>query len=223
MANEVQFSFLSSRTAYFLVRNNVGQIWNTNTAAFEAYLTANFTKYTIASVEQGTASAYYAGSFPAALAAGVFSITAKQQLGGTALETDPTIGTGDFQWNGPAITPLSDLATSGLVGQFAPIRIYRGQMIQNFPFKLVSASDHITSFTSGVISGQVSRDGGSFGALQSGTFTEMGLGFYKLQALTSGDLLANTVALTFTGTGISGGVADSRDFVLVLQKTSGQL
>ena len=96
-------------------------------------------------------------------------------------------------------------------------------MIQNFPIYLVSATDHVTPFVSGVISGQISRDGGAFGALQSGAFTEIGLGTYKLQALTSGDILCNTAALVFTGTGISGGTSDPRVFTLLLQRTSGQL
>jgi hypothetical protein len=221
MAGEIQVSFQAGKTCYFLVRNRVGQVWNTNTSAFESYQTANYGDYDIAMTEQGSASGFYVGTFPSAITPGVYSIVAKQQIGGSAAETDPTIGSGDEQWNGSVTIPLSDLATSGQVGMAFPIRIFRGQMVQNFPFKLVSAADHITPFTSGVISGQISRDGGSFGALQSGAFTEIGLGFYKVN-LTSGDLLANTVALSFSANGISGGTSDPRDFSMVLQRTSGQ-
>lgn len=220
MAGEVQVSFQAGKTLYFLVRNNVGSIWNGS--AFAAYATANLSTYAVSMTEQGTASAYYAGTFPAAIAAGIYAITAKQQLAGSQAESDPTVATGDFQWNGTVVFPLSDLATSGQLGQVGPIRISRGSQILNFPFKMVSSTDHITSFTSGVVSGQIARDGGSFGVLQSGAFTEMGLGWYKVQALTSGDLLANTVALSFSANGISGGTADRRDFSFVLQKTSGQ-
>lgn len=223
MANEVQFSFKSGSTCYFLTRNNVGQIWNTTTNLFESYSTANFTagKYQVSATEQGSASAFYAGTFPSAIAAGIYGITAKQQIGGSAAETDPTIAVGDFNWNGLTIIPLSDLSTSGQVGSFAPIKISRGSMIQNFPFYLVSSADHNTPFTSGVCSGQISRDSGAFVALQSGSFFETGLGFYRVQALTSGDLLANTASLVFTANGISGGTSDPRPFTLILQRTSG--
>ena len=219
MANEIQVSFRAGATAYFLVRNSVGQIFNGT--SFGAYSTAAYSTYSVSMTEQGTASALYAGSFPSTIAAGIYNIVAKQQLGGSVAETDPTIGVGDFNWNGSAVAPLSDTATSGQLGQVAPMRVYRGQQLLNFLFPLVSSADHITPLTSGVCSGQISRDGGSFGALQSGTITEVGLGFYKVN-LTSGDLLANTAALVFTANGISGGQADPRNFSLVLQRTSGQ-
>ncbi len=221
MANEIQFNFKADGSTYFVVRNRIGQIWNTASSAFENYVTATYTDYDIAATEQGTSSGYYAGTFPSAIVPGIYSITAKEQLGGSPAETDPTIAAGDFQWSGTTTLPLSDLATSGQVGQFAPIRLARGEMVLQFPFKLVSAADHVTPFTSGICSGQISRDGGNFGALQSGAFSEKGLGFYTVQALTSGDLNCNTVALTFTANGISGGTSDSRDYVMVLQRTSG--
>lgn len=221
MAGEMQLSFQSGKTVYCLVRNRIGQIWNTVNAAFEAYLTASYANFVVSATEQGTASAFYTATFPSAIPAGVYGIVAKQQLAGSAAETDPTIADGEINWNGSVSLPLSDLATSGQVGQVAPIRIARAQQILNFPFKLVSSADHLTAFTSGVVSGQISRDGGAFGALQSGNFAEIGLGFYRLSALTSGDLLANSVALVFTAAGISGGTADQRDFSLILQRISG--
>lgn len=220
MANEVQISLQPAQTYYFLIRNTVGQIWNGS--AFEAYVTANYANYDLALVEQGTASAYYTGSFPATIVPGVYNITVKRQAGGSPDELDATVGAGDFNWNGTTVMPLSDAATSGQVGQFLPSRIFRGQMVRNFMFPLVGNADHVTPFTSGVISGQISRDGASFTALQSGAFTEVGLGFYNLQALTSGDLLANTVALVFTGVNLSGGQSDPCKFSMVLQRSSGQ-
>jgi hypothetical protein len=220
MANEIQFNGPGTgTTCYVLIRNNVGQIWNGT--SFVAYATADYTTYDVAATEQGTASNFFVSTFPSTIAAGVYYVTAKRRVGGTEAESDPAVADGTIHWNGSAIAPLSDTATSGQLGQAAPIRIYRGQMVQNFPFKMVSSADHVTPFTSGVVSGQISRDGGSFGALQSGAFTEMGLGWYRTN-LTSGDLLATTVALVFTAVGISGGAADQRDIALVLQRTSGQ-
>lgn len=226
MANEIQCSFQTGLTLYAIVRglsNHIGQAWNTSSGMFEAYLTVDITNYAVAMVEQGVASGFYTGNFPAAIPPGSYSVVAKQQKGGAAAETDPTVAVGNIDWNGTYPAPLSDLSTSGQLSLLAPLKIYRGQQILNFPFKLVSAADHVTPFVSGVVSGQISRDGGLFGALQSGAFTEIGKGFYSLQAFTSGDLLANTAAVTFTANGISGGTADPRDFIFILQRTSGSV
>jgi hypothetical protein len=224
MAGEIQISFTASQTCYFLVRNAVAQIWSSSGAgAFGTYNTPEYADYVNQMTEQGTASAYYQGNFPSTIDPGVYSITAKRQPGGSPLETDPTIATGDFQWNGTVSLPLSNLATSGQLSQVGPVKLTRGVMLENFLFTLVSSADHITPLTSGVVSGQILRDNGSFTALQSGAFTEKGMGVYRLQALTSGDLLCNTAALVFSAVGVSGGASDNRVFSLVLQRSSGQV
>ena len=207
MAGEIQVTADSGLTLYVLIRNRTGSIWDTVDTAFEAYATAQLANYVISLTEQGTASGYYTGTFPSDIPAGIYSVVAKEAVSGSGneAETDPTVGQGDLQWNGSVTLPLSDLATSGQIGDIAPIRVARGTMVKNFPIYMKSAADHVTPLTSGIISGQISRDGGSFGALQSGAFTEMGNGYYKVQALTSGDLSAEVVSLLFTGVGISGG------------------
>lgn len=219
MANEVQVNYAAGATVYFLVRNATGSIWNGS--AFEAYVTANYTTYDVAMTQQGTASGFYAGNFPSTISPGVYSIVAKNQVGGTPAETDPTVAVGDYQWNGTVTLPLSDLATSGQLGTVTPIRLARGVAFSGFPFYMVSSADHVTPFISGVVSGQISRDGAAFGAFQSGTVTEMGLGWFKI-SITSGDLLANVIAMNFTGVGISGGGADPRNMSVILQRVSGQ-
>lgn len=221
MAGEVQITFATGQTLGFLVRNQSAQIWNTSGAgAFEAYLTANYASYFVAMTEQGTASAYYAGTFPSAIGPGTYNLTAKRQAGGSPLETDQSVGVGEINWDGTNVIPLSSLANSGQIGQFAPLQIARGRQILNFPFKLVSDADNKTPFLSGSVSGQISRDGGAFGALQSGLVTEVGKGHYRV-TLTSGDLNANTCSLLFTANGVSGGQAAQRDFVFILQRVSG--
>lgn len=220
MSSEIQFLFKHGGTCYFTVRNRVGQIWNTSSGLFEAYNAANWANYAVSTTEQGS-SATFAGNFPSTIVAGIYGIVAISQIGGTPAETDTPIASGEFQWNGTVSLPLSDLVTSGQFGQNSPIPIYRGQMVKNFPIRLVSSADHVTPLTSGILSGQVSRDGAAFTVLQSGAFTEIGNGFYALQALTSGDLLANTVALLFNGVGISGGISDPLPLSIVLQRTSG--
>ena len=220
MPGEVQYSYLHGATSYFEVRNSVGQIWNTNTLAFESYLSANFSSYFTSSTEQGVASAFFVGTFPAAIGPGDYGITAKGQIGGSPAETDPTVAVGDIQWNGTSVIPLSSLATSGQVSQLGPIKLARGVGVPNFQFYLVSSADHVTPFTSGICSGQIRRDAGSFVPLQSGIFAEAGLGFYSV-TITSGDILCNTAALLFTANGVSGGASDPRAFSFVMQLVSG--
>lgn len=221
MAGELQASFQTGKTTYCLIRNSIGRVWNTGSTTFDVYASASFASYPVSLAEQGT-SGYYSGDFPTAITTpGVYQIVHKQRLGGSPAESDPTIGTQEVMWNGGGVLSLADLATSGQIGQFLPMRLTRGVMQRFYPFKLVSASDNVTNFTSGVVSGQISRDGGAFGALQSGLVSEIGLGWYHVH-LTSGDLLANTAALVFTAVGVSGGAAAQRDLGFVLQRSSGQ-
>lgn len=223
MAGEIQASVgVSGGTMYVLIRDRIGRVWNTSSQSMENYQTANYANYTVSATEQGSASAYYVATFPAAIPPGVYSITMHQQQGGSPAETDRRVAMNDYQWGGSATLPLSDLVTSGQLSQIGPIRIAKGVMIQNFPIYLKSSADHVTPFTSGVVSGQISRDGGAFGALQSGGVLEVGLGWYKVP-LTSGDLNANTVALLFTANGISGGSSDPLPLGVVTQRVSGSL
>jgi len=112
MANELKVSFAAGKTLYAIVFNSVGQVWNTGTVAFESYVTANITSYPVALTNLGVASSFYEGNFPVAITAGIYDIVAKQQLGGSAAESDPTIATEDgFSWNGVNRVSLSDLAT----------------------------------------------------------------------------------------------------------------
>lgn len=223
MAGELQGSFVPNDLCYFLLRDTNANIWNNPTNALVSYSAAGYSGYPITGTEQGGSSAYYVGSMPAGVPAGSYGVVMKQQISAFPAESDPTIDVGNIEWGGSFVVPLSSLATSGQLANLAPVRLARGTMIRNFEFYLVSSADHITPFTSGVISGQISRDGNAPTALQSGAFTEVGLGLYSLQALTSGDLLADTAGLVFTANGQSGGSSDPRVFTFVLQKVSGQV
>ena len=129
-------------------------------------------------------------------------------------ESDPTVGSGDIQWSGSSVLPLSNLVTSGQVGV---VRLSRNQMVLNFPIYLKSSTAHATPFTSGIVSGQIAQDGGNFTQVQSGAFLEVGLGFYTLQSLTSGDLNCHTMKLLFTAQGVSGGSSDPLPLAFILQ------
>lgn len=217
MAGELQGVWNTGRTCYFLIRSQTATIWNGS--SFVTYDNANYSSYTISAVEQG-GSGYYAGTFPPAITPGAYNVIMLEQVGGSAAQTDPVVSQGDVQWNGSAVIPLSALATSGQVSQALPIRIARGNAISGFQIYLKSQADHITPFVSGIVSGQIARNGGMFGPLQSGVFTEMGLGFYRVN-LTSGDLDAGVVAMNFQARGVSGGVSDPLPFTLILQPGSG--
>lgn len=113
MAGEIVFSHTTGRTCYAQVWNNVGQIYNTASAAFQAYATANIADYDIAATEQGTASGIYVASMPA-VAAGVYGVVAKERAGGSPAESDTVVGEGDILWDG-SIVGLS-LTPTGVDG-----------------------------------------------------------------------------------------------------------
>lgn len=224
MSGEVKFRGPSTgATCYFTIRGSGNSIWSTSggVGGFEVFTSGDWSDYSISAIEQGVSN-IFVGNFPAAVPAGEFDIEARRQTGGSPTQLDFGVAQGEVQWNGTGIVALANLASSGQIGAITPIRLARGTMIQNFPIYFKSAADHITPFTSGTVSGQIARDGGTFGPLQSGLFTETGQGYFNLQALTSGDLLANTVKILFTAVGISGGNADPVPFSFVLQRTSGQ-
>lgn len=216
MANEIQVVANPGSTVYCLIRNTSGQVYSTVSQTFGAYATASYANYTVSMSEQGTASGYFTANFPTAVTtSGSYNIVAYRQLGGSPSQSDPPVGYGTLEWSGSSQLSLADVVTSGFLSRFLPVRLARGQMVQNFPLYLKSSADHVTPLTSGSVSGQIARDGGAFGALQSGTVTEVGLGFYTV-SLTSGDLNANTVSLLFTAAG-----ADPLPLGFVLQRNSG--
>lgn len=207
------------RTCYFLIRDRTSQFWNGS--SFETYAAANYATYDIAATEVGTNRGFYKGTFPSDIAAGVYDILMCEQQGGSPAETDPIVAQQDgYQWNGTVTMPLSDLTTSGQLSTALPIQMTRGVMKSHFHVHLVSQSDHITPFISGVLSGQILRDNGSYGPLQSGAFTEKGNGTYRFP-LTSGDLDGEQVSLFITARGISGGQSDPWKATFVMQRRSG--
>lgn len=106
MAGELQAPYLTGRTVYAVVRNAVGEAWNTDSEAFEAYQTANYADYAIALTEQGTAGQVYAGDMPAA-AAGVYGVTVHDQAGGSPAEGDLVVGAGSVEWDGTVVASVA--------------------------------------------------------------------------------------------------------------------
>lgn len=106
MAKEIQLDHTTGRVSYVLIRNAVGQIYNG--VGLETYLTANYATYDVAATEEGTASGLYVADMPA-LPAGLYNIVAKERIGGSPAESDPTVGLGEIEWDGSAVVPPGTL------------------------------------------------------------------------------------------------------------------
>jgi hypothetical protein len=119
MAKEIQLANDAGITAYALVRNQIGQVWNGST--FVNYVTANLNTYAIVMTEQGTASGYYTADFPPVLAE-LYSIVAFKRIGGTPAEGDPLIASGTFYWDGTKQTNFIEHAglITGVVDDASP-------------------------------------------------------------------------------------------------------
>src|SRR5579885_1105813 len=109
MAGELQASFVTARTCYFLLRDRNANIANSVVSGFSSYQTSAYSGYPIAATEQGLASAYYTGSIPPWAPPGIYSAVLKQQVGANPAESDPTVDVGDVNWNGANVAPLTDI------------------------------------------------------------------------------------------------------------------
>lgn len=222
MPGEVQVSYFPGANLYFLFRNGEGQVWSVSGGSYGTYASASYSGYTLPLAQQASGG-YYTGTVPGLAPAGTLNVVAKQRLGATRAESDPTIAFGQINWGGSGVgvKAFSQAATRRQVSGLLPMLMPRGQEVRHLPLYFRSTADHVTPFTSGVVSGQVARDGGLFGPLQSGKIVEKGNGFYSLQALTSGDLDGEFVSLYFTCVGVSGGSAEPLAFLFPTQRTSG--
>lgn len=114
MAGEIQAAHLSGKNVYALVRNAAGSVWNGS--AFVTYATANLSSYAITLTEQGTASGYYAGTFPV-VSAGVYAVVAYERAGGSPAEGDTLVASGNLEWDGSAVVPLSSRLAPTVAGR----------------------------------------------------------------------------------------------------------
>ena len=204
MANEISCNYGAGATLYAQLRNRTsGFIW-AGASGFQPYssLSGNVAIYPLSMAEQGTASQFYAGNMPTSgVPGGSYDLTIKQKLTTPYLESDPVVAQGQIEWNGSGVAANNAAASSGQIAGFLPVRFPKGRSFDNFVFPMVSAADGQTPITSGVCSGQISRDGGALGVFQSGLFLEVGAGLYNLRYVTSGDVNADSVTMLFTATG----------------------
>lgn len=202
MASEIQYRHTSGRNTYIQIRNSTGSIWNGT--SFVAYATADVDNYDIAGTEQGTASGYYTATMPAAIAAGVYDVIAKERIGVSVAETDPDISVGELHWSGTV-----EIGLSTINARF-PVRMAKNTAFSNFVFKMVQSGNHVTPLTGAVITSQRSIDGGAFAAA-SNSASEISNGWYKID-LSAADLNGDSIALKFTAAS-----GDQRDITIVTQ------
>lgn len=112
MAREIR-GVSPSGTLYVRLLNAAGLWWTG--ATFEAYTAADYASYAVAMTQQG-ASAVYTADMPAGFAAGAYDYFVHHQLGGSAAEADPVIGSGSINWDGSEVVvpPVDDGA--GMTG-----------------------------------------------------------------------------------------------------------
>lgn len=93
-----------------------------------------------------------------------------------------------------------------------PARITKNVAFNNFKFKMVLSSDHLSPATGLSVTAQRSLDGGAFAACANAP-AEIAFGWYKIN-LAASDLNADAVALRFTAN-----TADAQEFFLITQPT----
>lgn len=86
--------------------------------------------------------------------------------------------------------------------------VIKNTNLDNFVFKLVSSSDHLTAVTGVIVSATRSIDGAVF-AVCSNSVAEIGNGFYKIN-LSASDLNGDVITLRFTAVG-----ADNREITII--------
>lgn len=116
MAGELQWPhFNNTDTLYALRRNAAGQVWDTVSAAYVTYTSANLARYVVTLARQGT-SKYYAGNDPdPAASPGNYVVCV--QAGGSPAESDVTVGAGSL---GPVALPANAYVTLAGPAQPSP-------------------------------------------------------------------------------------------------------
>ncbi len=228
MTAEIQVTYArSGATLHAVVHaaNSGSLAWNRPLSIWVNYNVGSFGNYALPPILSGGMASHggslYHTDFPQGIVAGTYNVVVYDILLGDRL--NPGQGHGTIEWRGESsgsryVASYSEQPTSGLIARAFPTQMARSHAVNDFMLYFKSSTDHITPFLNGVVSGQISRDGGLFGPLQSGAYTEVGNGFYSLMGLTSGDLNSATASLLFTATSLSGGVADPLVYSLILQR-----
>jgi hypothetical protein len=99
MANEIKIAFDDSFVLYATIRNATGQVWYPTGEVFEAWGTGSRTAadYDIALAGDGGC---YMGNFDSNIPAGRYIVVIYEQVGASAADNDPVVGSGEIVWDG---------------------------------------------------------------------------------------------------------------------------
>lgn len=132
--NVVQVAYdTTAKAIYNLIRNTNADVWNGTT--FVPYVSGSLTLYANNMTEQGVASRYYVGPFPAgATSAGSYPVTVFVRAGASPAETDVTIAGGALDWNGSALVSFTQgvgNATAGTLTVVGTVQSFSGTLNAN--------------------------------------------------------------------------------------------
>lgn len=119
MANEIRISYPTAAALYAMVFNSAGLVWHPGGPAFEAYGTAGRTAadYDIAVTEINAPTGQYRGTFPAGIAAGIYTTQIHLQAGVNPanLPTDSLLFGAEIKWSGSAEMDAADQVLDEIV------------------------------------------------------------------------------------------------------------
>lgn len=144
MAGELQIRHTTGATGvYAMVFDATGNVWATDSSAFETYATVDITDYDIAFTELGTASQIFTATFPSAIAAGTYRIFVKDGSG-TAAEADTYVTDFLVEWDGTKIVSRSSWASVSVVdvGEGREWTVERDGRVA--PTIVIAATDSVT-------------------------------------------------------------------------------
>lgn len=220
--NELQVDYgVTGKIIYFLVRSSVGAIYNGS--SLETYNSVHYSTYPITATEEGS-SGFYVATMPG-LSAGIYSVVAKLQAGGSPAESDISVGNGNLTWNGTIVINYANIAqiatqtvtcSSGVtvypavgsanelaVDSNGRITVNNDRFFKNTAyakFALLMVDNNGAPKTGLAITSQVAKDGGVFGST-SNSVSELAYGWYLID-LSASDLNADSVILRFSAIGV---------------------
>jgi hypothetical protein len=138
---------------------------------------------------------------------------------------------GSASWNATALAAIQSEANDALVAYDPPtnaelttaqtaiidgvldgVRVRKNTELASFPFRMVSATDHVTGATGLTVTATRTIDGAAFGACAN-SVSEISGGWYKI-TFAAADLNGNTIGVNFAASG-----ADTVGFTFVTQET----
>lgn len=112
MSDKIHAPYVTATTVYAQVWSS-STVWDADGGSFVTYNPANVALYDIALNEEG-ASGMYIGTMPAAIAAGTYTILAREQLGGAPAESDEIVASISAVWETEGVfQDLADIEVHG--------------------------------------------------------------------------------------------------------------